>query len=1170
MLIEALLLALLAEPASLVVAQDETRASLSPSAVMLRYPDVSQDRIAFRYAGDLWLVPREGGIASRLTSAAGGEAFPSFSPDGSRIAFIASYDGGSDLYVMPTEGGIPERVTFHPGQEILCDWTPDGERLLYWSTEASGMARAPRMMTVDVDGGQPEALPPAYGVFGSIDATGEWLAYTPSGREFRTWKRYQGGLAQDVWLYNLLTGTSRRVTDFPGTDAQPMWHGRTLLFVSDRGPDGVLNLFSYDLDTEATRQLTQFTEFGVRFASVGPRDVVFENGGRLYRYDLTENALVAVDVVIPGDRPNLRPERLRLAEDVASASPGPTGARVVIEARGELFDAPAEDGFTRALTRSSGVAERSPVWSPDGAWIAFFSDRTGEYELTVKRADGADFEGANEFKERTLSDLGAGFRSNISWAPDAQKLVFTDNAGRLWLATCEEWGSADVSIATIAVDPAGYPLSASWSPGSDWLTYSHKHQVTRNGAVFLHELATGTTTCVTSGTFDDSSPAFGANGDFLYYASSRHFSGALYADQDSTWIYAGTQVLIAVPLRADVDGPLVPTNDEEPIESDEGESDEGESDEGESDEGESDESDTDDGTAGGSTGDEAPVEGGAAAEGSDDEGADSGIGDSGTGETDGGATADDSDDDEAEEALEIEVDGFEARGIQIPIDPGRIRSLVGTSKGLLFVRSTPRGVPGPPRLVLLDTDEWEEATVIERLSGFDVCARADKVLVTRGNSIAIVDLAPGQSFDETVDLGGLVAQVDPRAEWEQMLIDTWRLFRDFFYQEDMHGLDWPAVRERYLAALFDATSREDLAFLTGEMMAELNVGHAYNGRVAPSGPAAPDGPTAGLLGADFERVGEHLAVARLLAGGSYDTDARGPLAHTQVEVGDVLLAVDGVAVDADRSVSEALLGTAGRTTQLTFASDPGDIDGSRYDVLVEPLGSDGSLRYRDWVRRNRERVFELSGGRIGYVHVPDTGADGQNELVRQMQGAIHAPALLVDERWNGGGQIPTRFIELLDRPLVNRWAVRHGEDWDWPPDGHFGPKAMLINGWAGSGGDAFPYYFRQAGLGKLIGRRTWGGLVGLSGNPALIDGTSHSIPTFGFYELDGTWGIEGHGVDPDIEVMDDPSALARGEDPQLEAAVAHLLSELERAPFVPPSRPKGPDRAGSGVTDEDR
>lgn len=1159
MLIEALLLALLPEPTGALVLQDEPRPSVSPSAVMLRYPDVSHDRIAFRYGGDLWLVPRTGGTASRLTSVAGGESFPSFSPDGSRIAFMASYDGGSDLYAMPTEGGVPERVTFHPGQEILCDWTPDGESLLYWSTEASAMGRAPRMMTVGLDGGQPEALPPAYGVFGSIDATGEWLAYTPSGREFRTWKRYQGGLAQDVWLYNLLTGASRRVTEFPGTDAQPMWYGRTLLFVSDRGADGVLNLFSYDLDTEAVSQLTEFTEFGVRFASVGPRDVVFENGGRLYRYDLVESALVAVDVVIPGDRPNLRPERRRLAEDLVSASPGPTGARVVIEARGELFDAPTKDGYTRALTRSSGVAERSPVWSPDGAWIAFFSDRTGEYELTVKRADGADFEGANEAGERTLSQIGAGFRSGIVWAPDAKGLVFTDNAGWLWLARCEEWGSSAVAISTIAQSPSGFPLTASWSPGSDWLTYGDRHAVTRNGAVYLFELATGTTTCVTSGAFDDSSPAFGADGEFLYYASSRHFTGPRYADQDSTWIYAGTQVLIAVPLRADVDTPLAPTNDEEPIETDEDDEDsDGDSDES----GDSDE----DGDA--QTGD--ADEDGAAAQAVPSEG------DAPDGAVDADqAAVEDSDEDEDESdedetPLAIDVDGFEARGVHIPIDPGRFGGLAGTSKGLVYVRGTSRGEPGTSRLVLLDTSEWEESTVLEGVGGYDICARADKLLVMRGSQIAIVDIASDQSFDETVDLGGLVAQVDPRAEWEQMLVDTWRLFRDYFYQEDMHGLDWPAVRERYLGALFDATSREDLAFLTGEMMAELNVGHAYNGRVASSGPAAPDGPVAGLLGADFERVGDHLAVVRLLAGGSYDTDARNPLAHTQVAVGHVLLEVDGMPVDATRSVHEALLGTAGRTTQLTFASELGDVEGTRYDVLVEPLPSEASLRYRDWVHRNRERVEELSGGRIGYVHVPDTGANGQNELVRQMQGAIHAPALLVDERWNGGGQIPTRFVEMLDRPLVNRWAVRHGEDWDWPPDGHFGPKAMLINGWAGSGGDAFPYYFRQAGLGKLIGRRTWGGLVGLSGNPSLIDGTRHSIPTFGFYELDGTWGIEGHGVDPDIEVMDDPSALARGEDPQLEAAVAHLLAELERAPAVFPARPKGPDRAGSGVADEDR
>ncbi|MEZ5980168.1 MAG: S41 family peptidase [Planctomycetota bacterium] len=1107
--------------------QNEPNAATVPDAVMLRYPAASADSIAFRYAGDLWLVPREGGTATRITSAPGNESFPQFSPDGTRLAFMADYDGGTELYVMPTRGGVPERVTWHPTQEILCGWMPDGERLLYWSPEEAGLRRAPRLMTVDVDGGQPVALPLAYATFGAVDPTGRWLAFTPQSREFRTWKRYQGGLAQDIWLYDLETGASRRVTDFPGTDAQPMWHGRELLFVSDRGPDAVLNLYSYDIDDETVEELTHFTEFGVRFANAGPRDVVFENGGRLYRYDLEARKLVAVDVTVPGDRPELRPERRSVEENLAGASPGPTGERVVVEARGELFTVPKEEGFTRALTRTSGAAERSPAWSPDGKWIAYFSDRTGEYELTIRRADGATFDGADASGQRTVTSIGEGFRTGTQWSPDGEKITFTDNAGNLWLVRTADW-----SASIVDTNPAGFPMDCAWSATSDWIAFSHRHPTSNLEAIFLHSLASGETTCVTSGQFDDSNPVFGPEGDYLYFHSTRHFEPE-YGDLDTTWIYANSRMLLAVPLRADVDVPLAPENDDEPIARD----------------------DSEDGDAKGGDGsaedEDVADEAGEEPAHADEEVADDDASDAKKG------------DDEAKQ-LVVDLDGFEARAVLLPVEPGSISNLAATNKGLLFVRGSGRGEGGPGSLVLVDYDEFEEQTVLGGVGGFSVCAKADQVLVMSRGKLAVVAIAPGQKMDEPLDLSGLVVEIDPRAEWRQMLVETWRLFRDYFYQESMHGLDWPAVRERYLGALADATSRDDLAFLCGEMMAELNVGHAYNGRSPSARPDAPERPAAGLLGADFGVVDGRLVVERIVGGGAYDADARGPLAFTEVRPGDALLAVNGTPVDPTKAVYAAMLGTAGHPTQLTFSHDPSDPD-SHFDVLVEPLRDDTDLRYRDWVAAKRARVAELSGGRIGYVHVPSTGIDGQNELVRQFLGAMRSPALLVDERWNSGGQIPTRFIELLNRPLTNKWAVRHGEDWNWPPDGHRGPKAMLINGWAGSGGDAFPYYFRQSGLGKLVGRRTWGGLVGLSGNPSLIDGTSHSIPTFGFYELDGTWGIEGHGVPPDVEVMDDPSALARGEDPQLEAAVALLLEELERAPFVDPKRPTAPDRSGSGI-----
>ena len=536
---------------------------------------------------------------------------------------------------------------------------------------------------------------------------------------------------------------------------------------------------------------------------------------------------------------------------------------------------------------------------------------------------------------------------------------------------------------------------------------------------------------------------------------------------------------------------------------------------------------------------------------------------------------DDESDDESDgetEPTRIDLEGFESRVQLLPLDPGGFGNLVGLEGGLAYLRQGDEG----NSLMRYEMGEDEAKQVLDKSGGFSLTADGKRLFVSSGSKFGFIDPAPGQTLEDTLDLSGLRLVSDPRAEWRQMLTETWRLFRDFFYDAGMHGLDWPAVRERYTAALVDATSHEDLLFLTGEMMAELNVGHAYNARNGRSPAARGTGSSAGLLGADLvlEPGGADAGayrIERILSGGPYDADARSPLDLPGLDVreGDYVLAVNGVPVDASRSFHAAMLGTGGEPTEL-LVNDRPDMSGEPRRVIVEPIRSDATLRLRDWIHRNRVRVDELSGGRIGYVYVPDTGQNGQNELMRQFLGQRHKDALLIDERWNGGGQIPTRFIELLDRPVTNYWAVRHGEDWTWPPLGHRGPKAMLINGWAGSGGDAFPYYFRQSGLGSLIGRRTWGGLVGISGNPSLIDGTGHSIPTFGFYELDGTWGIEGHGVDPDIEVMDDPTELARGADPQLEAGVAHLLEQLEQTPTAGVARPAGPERSGSGIPDDER
>ena len=1078
---------------------------IRPSAVMLRYPDVSAAHIAFRFDGDLWLAPKEGGLARRITSADGDENFPKFSPDGNHLAFQAAYDGGRDLYVMSVNGGVPARVTYHSGGEGLSGWHPDGEHLLFHSSEVSGIARAPKIFTVHTTGSQPQPIDIPFGTFGAIDETGEWLAYTPTSREFRTWRRYRGGTAQDVWLFNLKTHESRRVTDDPGTDAMPMWHGRDVVFLSDRGSEGIENLYAYNLDSGETRQLTTFDESGVKFPSIGPDDVVFENMGKLYRYSFSEAAVVEVTIEIPGDRPRLRPRYHDLSEAVSGVRMSPGGKRVVLEARGEIFTAPVGDGAARNLTRTSGVAERYPSWSPDGKWIAYWSDRSGEYELTLRRPDGSEFEGSDDHGEMRITSLGAGWKYAADWSPDSTKPVFGLQTGELYLHDLE-------TKEQILIDrnPGRGLIRIDWSADSSWLTWARRHSSGALEAIQLYDVVERKRHEVTSGMFSDSDPCFDLSGDWLFFTSARTFNPS-YSEFDTTWIYDDANNVLAVPLRADVENPWAPHDSSDPV--------------AEADE---------------------PAKG--------DEGA--------AGEESG----------DSSERMRIDLDDFEARAFVLPIEGANVRSLDGIDGKLLYIRTKGSGRSrwggGEGTLHAYDVSKKKELSIMEGVSRFEVAADGKHLMVRAGGKDGVIAPAPGAKIEEPADYSTVAGTFDPRAEWQQMLHDVHRIFRDWFYDPTMHGVDWDAVRDRALASLEDATSRGDVGFLIGEMISELNVGHAYNRPGPEDGEESPEGPSVGYLGCDWTLEDGAYRISRVL-GSSYDTDARSPLSTHGVDAGegDWLLAVNGVPVDASRAVYAAFMGTAGRETVLTVNGSP-HADGNEREVVVMPARSERSLRYRDWVAAKRAEVDEASGGRIGYIHVPSTAIGGQNELVRQFMGQYHKDALLVDERWNSGGQIPTRFIELLGRGTTNFWATRDQNDWNWPPIAHRGPKAMLINHAAGSGGDAFPYYFRQAGLGKLIGTRTWGGLVGISGNPALIDGASPSVPTFAFYELDGTWGVEGHGVEPDIEVLDDPAKMVGGKDPQLERAIAVLLEELEsHQPLA--ERPAYPDRRGAGLPESD-
>ncbi len=765
------------------------------------------------------------------------------------------------------------------------------------------------------------------------------------------------------------------------------------------------------------------------------------------------------------------------------------------------------------------MAERDPSWSPDGRWIAYLSDASGEYELYVMQSDG-------KAESRRLTHDGGRYRYTGSWSPDSKLITFSDKSGALFV---HDVASGETTL--VDTDPWSNPISANWSHDSQWLAYA-KSGSNRNGAIWLYNVGSKEKHRVTSGMFQDSLPTFDRKGDYLFFASNRKFDAPIYEDAGTTFVYTDTDVLVVVPLRDEVGSPWAPESDAETW----------------------DDADT-------------PGEGDKDAADKDDDSEAGADGDSDSADAD-----EDDDKDEEIEPVKIDIEGFERRALPVPVDAGSFRRLAVTDDGkLIYSRSKVHGAGDGASIYIFDLEDKdkEEKTVVDGAGMFVMSSDGKKLLVRKDSTWAIVDAKADQKLDKPLTMKNLFTMVDRRAEWRQMFVDAWRIERDFFYDPNMHGVDWPMIGTHYVAMLTDCSSREDLTYVIGEMISELNVGHAY----ARSGGDLEKEPkvSVGMLGVDFALENGAYRIAGLREGAPWDLHARGPLGQPGVDVheGDYLLAVNGVPVDTRMDPWASFQGMGGETVTITVSDKP-VVDDDARDVVVDLLSSESKLRFRDWVEHNRRYVEQKTDGKVGYIYVPDTGRNGQNELFRQFYGQIDRKALIIDERCNGGGQIPTRFVELLNRPATNYWARRDGNDWPWPPDAQQGPKCMLINGLAGSGGDAFPYYFRQAGVGKLIGMRTWGGLVGISGNPTLIDGGRITSPTFAFYETDGTWGIEGHGVDPDIEVVDDPSKMTDGGDPQLDAAIAHMLSEMKKDGYHAPRRPAYPDRSGMGVTKDDR
>ncbi len=1061
-------------------------------ARMLRYPDVSETHICFVYAGDIWIVEKEGGIAHRLSSPKGEEFFPRFSADGSQIAFSGNYDGNTDIYVIPSMGGSLKRLTHHGMNDRVIDWYPNGKNILYASSMTSGRQRFNQFHRLSAKGGLPERLPVPYGEFGTLSPDGKKLAYMPISRDFRTWKRYRGGMAPDIWLFDLEKYTAKNITNNPANDAQPMWHDQTIYFLSDRGTELRHNIWAYDLETEEFRQITHFSDFDIHFPAIGPSDIIFEAGGHLYLLNLETDEMKEVEIEIVTDNSTLKPRAENVSKLIQNVWISPKGKRALFEARGEIFSVPAEHGVIRNLTMTSGVAERYPAWSPDGKLMAYWSDCSSEYELTVCNAnDGSE--------ERKLTSYGHGYRYQPYWSPDSKKLAFIDKSMTIYIYDIEKNQSQTVDKGLWMYHYALSHFRASWSPDSRWLAYTRGNE-NRQGAIYLYDMKSNQRHQVTSGYYSDAQPVFDPDGKYIYFFSNRTYK-PIYSDVDNSFIYANSTNIVAVSLRPDVPSPIAPRNDEDKEEEKKNEEE-----------------------------DEKKKE------------------------------KDKKSKKEKEEIkpVEIIIDGFEQRLVILPPKEGNYTDLEA-APGKVLYRRLPRTGSGDEKnpLVYFDLKEREEKTVLEDIDGYQLSVDHQKLLVWKKQDFAIVDLKSDQKMEKKLRTAELEMNVKPQAEWQQLFNDAWRLTRDYFYDPGMHGVDWEAMRKHYGNLLQDVVTRRDVNYVLGELIAELNASHTYRGGGDLESPLRQG---VGYLGVDWEIHNGAYRITKIIDGAPWDSEVLSPLTMPGVNVkeGEYILAVNGIPLDVSKDPWAAFQGLGGKTVELAVSDKP-TTNGAR-NVIVKTLEDETRLRHLAWIESNRKRVDEKSNGRVGYIYVRSTGIDGQSELVRQFVAQFHKDGLIIDERFNSGGQIPDRFIEVLNRPALAFWAVRDGKDWPWPPIGHFGPKVMLINGWSGSGGDAFPDYFRKAGLGPLIGTRTWGGLIGMSGVPRLIDGGVVTVPTFRMYDPDGKWFKEGHGVDPDIEVMENPVLLAKGLDPQLERAIDEVMRMLKEQPPTKPERPSYEDR----------
>ena len=1052
---------------------------------LLRFPTIHENQIVFSYAGNLYTVSVHGGNARRLTSHEGYEVFPRYSPDGTRIAFTGQYDGNTEVYVIPSSGGEPERMTYTPTLErddvadrmgpnnIVMDWTPDGQQVLFRSRKREFNSFKGHLYLTDPDGDLAQQLPLPRGGFASYSPDGSKLAYNRVFREFRTWKRYRGGQADDIWVYDFDTKETTQITDSEGQDIIPMWYDDRIYFISDKEESGRMNLYVHDLDTEETRKLTDFTDFDIKFPSIGKRHIVFENGGYIYRFNLSTEELHRVSIQIRDDRVTGRGGLVDASDVIHSYDVAPDGNRVLFGARGDIFTVPARSGITRNLTQSSGIHDRNPVWSPDGEYVAFISDMTGEDEIYVMPQDGSG-------EMRQVTTDADTYKYRMVWSPDSRKLLWADKKLRLNMVDVE---SGDV---TVVRDADAWEFSQyTWSPDSRWIAYTLP-EVQTMSRLWLYSIEEEEHHEVTKGWYSAGNPEFSRDGKYLYFVSNRDFN-PIYSHTEWNHAYVDMQRLYFVTLQSDEKSPFKPENDEVSLNNDE--------------------------------------------------------------EEDGNGF-------DPSESIPVDTDGISNRIVDLPVQPSSYGNLQSVGNRIYYQRN---GMRDQQTMLLFYDLEAKDEQTIGTFSGYRITADGEKMLLVQADDYAVVDL-PSQETDlePKVDLSNVQVRLDRTEEWVQIFNESWRQMRDFLYAPNLHGVDWEAIRETYRPLIDHVAHRNDLTYVIGEMIGELNVGHAY---VGDGDRPEVDRTPMGRLGAELDRDEDtgFYRIKHILKGENWESSRRSPLTEVGADISEdqYIVRVDGQSTADMSNIYKSLIDKAEKPVILSINDEP-DLAGAR-DVVIKPVSDELDLYYYNWVKENIRKVNEASDGRVGYIHIPDMGPGGLNEFIKHFYPQLKKEALIIDVRGNGGGNVSPMIIERLRRELAMVDKPRNAARRPDPGAMMLGPMVTLIDQFSASDGDLFPYRFRKHELGKLIGTRTWGGVVGIRQSLPLVDGGYLNRPEFASYDTEGEeWIIEGVGVEPDIYVDNDPAKEYEGIDEQLNKGVEHLLELLEQEDYSLPEPPEYP------------